>query len=154
MRSAAVLALTAGLASPCSDAADWLKFTEIAPSGSYVEIDSASIAQAPYERKKAWFRWTYSKPQRIGEAIPKAEPQVTVYSSSVTLVHFNCAEHTQATMQSILYGPNGNVVGSYTLSSWQATWSEFAPDTIGEMMHNLVCKLPEGFKLDAPASKN
>lgn len=138
----ALAVFVAALVSQASTAADWSRFAEMPPAGSYGEIDITSIAPAPYNRKKAWFRWNYSKPQHIGEWIAKADPQITAYSSSVTLVYFDCAQRTQATIQSIMYSPDGNVVASYTLSQGQAAWSEFAPDTIGEMMHALVCKPP------------
>jgi hypothetical protein len=122
-----------------SDAADWHQIS-VMPDGGSVEIDRSSLAKGPGGTKKAWFRWIYGKSQRLPSAIPKSDPNVYYYSQGLTLELFNCAERTSATTQSIYRNGEGGHIGSYSLAPHEATWSEVAPETVGETMLNYVCK--------------
>lgn len=136
-RAAIALSL-AGLVSN-TWAADWRTIASTDADGSYLTIDYASKVQATPQLRKAWFKWTYKKKQRIPSGIPKSDSSVLFYDESVQLSYFNCEERTMTTLQVIFRDAAGDVVASVTGSLGAAQWTEVAPETNGELMLGEAC---------------
>jgi hypothetical protein len=104
--------------------------------GVFVFADQDSVRRSG-SRVKTWLKWQWTKPVEAPNTFPKI-----VYQSAKQLQVSDCAKGSFATAQSILYSKwdGGDVV--YSFSSEEVFWSftEVAPETIGESILNFACK--------------
>lgn len=123
-------------------AADWLYVTDLDSEGSHLLVDKDSIVRSG-QLRKAWFKWSYvvTKAKSV-PSYAKFPSGSGSYIETLDLSYFNCAERTTATIQAIFRDKDGEVAGQTTLTVKEATFSEVAPETVGEAMLTLVCKHP------------
>lgn len=134
-----ILVIAAYVQCASASAAEWEHIATIDSGGGTVSIDVTSIASGDSGYKKAWFKWIYAKPRPVGIAMDGNK--APMFQESLTLDLFNCRERKYGEMQAIYRDPNGEVVGSFSKQhAYQANWSEVAPETIGEMMLERVCR--------------
>lgn len=104
--------------------------------GMKVYIDSESISRnGSYQ--KAWLIYTHDTDQ-AGDV----STSFKTYKSSKTLEYFSCAERQNTSTQAIYYADEnaqGSTIGIYNLPIAKATFSEVAPDTVGEVVLKFVC---------------
>ena len=144
----AALPLLVVLLSTSVSAAEWLKVADLGADGSLIAVDRSGIARTNKVRK-AWFKSTYKKPQRIPDGVPKADPNEFYYSESIALYYFICTERMTGSTQAIYRDAAGKVVATYEDRNPFPHYSDVAPETIGEMMLNVAC----GWKFPGDAAK-
>lgn len=111
--------------------AEWEHISHLDTHGSKIEIDLSSLRAGKYGTKKAWFKWTYTKPR------PLDYQKKSTYSNSLNLYEFKCKERQYAQIQALFRDGDGEVVLS--IGPFHPSWIEVAPETIGEIMLKRVC---------------
>lgn len=98
-----------------------------------IEVDK----QSAKPRKGAWFKYIRTPPTADACGYGKK----TAYAKSY--VEANCNEFTIRVKQSIAYGEDGDDLPYCSSSTPKAEFTEFAPETVGELYFNAVCQ-PSG----------
>ena len=130
------LALSACAWAALAHGATWEWVASLDDKGSYLVVDSESLAKAgPHQ--KAWFRWVYTNWQPVSVAPAESDRRFYVM---LELVYFNCSEHTAASTQAIYQDLNGRVVSSWDAPLERVRWTEVAPETIGEAQFKAACR--------------
>lgn len=129
-----IFAMVVTLFSTLTLASDW----EIVSVGSNVtaSVDKESI-RFQGGTAKIWVSWLFTDPQDIEYSYPKK-----TYLLSKNLELYKCTDRTSATIQVIRYSEadGGAVVDSKQIPESLATFSEIAPDTMGETILQWACK--------------
>lgn len=120
-------------------ASEWVAIDAKKGTEGKTEIDLQSISFAKSYRK-AWFKQT----AEIDTVVPPeaATKTYAMYKSVVSLLYFNCAERTGATLQRLYYDKDQVFVGQTVSHLDPAAFTEVAPDTIGELEMQIVCSTP------------
>jgi hypothetical protein len=121
-----------------ASAATWMFVAQLDEDGGQLVIDVDGIARVN-KLRKAWFKFENAKVERIPAAAPRTDPNELFYSVSLELKYFNCTERTMASAQAIYRSGAGEVVAGFTVKVLDMSWSEVAPETVGEEMLKLVC---------------
>jgi hypothetical protein len=132
MQLLAVLILL-GLGIDPAFSAEWLLIEPGQCRRVFVNPESISTKGA---YRKAWFRMDYEKDQYLHSDPSKG------YRSSKRLMYFNCQDRTVASVQAIFYSEPlgvGALVGSESVDSASATFTDVAPETLGQAMPICVC---------------
>lgn len=112
-------------------AADWKLIA--ATDDLEIEVDK----QSAKPMKGAWFK--YIRTPATADACGYGEK--IAYSKNY--VEANCTEFTIRVKQSFAYGEDGRGLAYCTSSTPRAEFTEFAPETVGEVYFNAVCQ-PSG----------
>jgi hypothetical protein len=101
-----------------------------------VFVDTDSIRKNG-NRVKTWLKFQWVKSQNVPGSYP-----TKLYRSERQLQVSDCRDRTLAIAQGVFYGDmdGTNAVGSYTNSENSWSFSEAAPETIGETLINFACK--------------
>jgi hypothetical protein len=126
------IGVTAALLVATAQAANWQFVIGSSDGNSFFEIDVGSIAKVDGATRKAWYRESLIKAQRVSASTP-------LYKEIKVLTHFRCAERTSANAQFIYYSETGNVVYSSVTAREDMSFADVIPDSVGEAMLNAVC---------------
>lgn len=112
-------------------AADWVLI--LADEDKEVEVDT----QSARPNKGAWFKYINTPPASDSCGLGKK----TAYSKNY--IEANCKEFTIRTKQSIAYSEDEEVLSYCGFDTPKALFTEFAPETLGEIYFNSICQ-PQG----------
>ncbi|MHB1093409.1 surface-adhesin E family protein [Thiobacillus sp.] len=108
-------------------AANWVLI--FADESQEIEVDTQSVRP----NKGAWFKYTNTPPGSESCSVGKK----TAYSK--IFMEANCKELTIRSKQSIVYSEDGEVLPYCGFDTPKASFSEFAPETLGEVYFNAIC---------------
>lgn len=108
-------------------AADWVLV--YADENTEVEVDRQSLKP----NKGAWFKFINTPPERQVCGAGKETADLKLY------IEANCKEFTVRTKQSIAYSEDGKALPYCGFNSPAATFTEFAPETMGEVFFKAIC---------------
>lgn len=108
-------------------AADWVLIA--ADQGLEIEIDR----QSARPNKGAWFKYINTPP--LGQACSGSK-KVGEFKS---YIEANCKEFTLRTKQRIAYAEDGSVLNYCGFNDPKAGFSEYAPETVGEVYFRAIC---------------
>jgi hypothetical protein len=110
-----------------SQAADWKLVA--ADDDKEVEVDK----QSAKPRKGAWFKYIHTPPKSESCGYGKKTGYYKNY------VEANCKDFTIRTKQAIAYGEDEHVLEYCGGNTPKAEFTEFAPETLGEVYFNPIC---------------
>lgn len=113
-------------------AADWVLIG--ATNEAEIEIDRQSVRP----NKGAWFK--YINTPAASESCAEKEKKLAY---SKVFIEANCKEFTIRTKQTIAYAEDGSVLKYCGYDNPKASFTEYAPETIGELYFKAVCD-PKG----------
>lgn len=122
------------LVSGGANASNW-ELAGMGPTAS-VFIDKNSISNVGKYRK-AWVKYSFASDQE-GSSFTGYKK----WRSSTDLIYFQCEEKTSGTVQATYYDDvmsSGQVVASINLKLSQVTFTESAPDTLGDAVTYMAC---------------
>lgn len=98
-----------------------------------IYLDSCSIVQVG-KYKKAWLRWVFAD---TSETSTSKE-----YDETKQLTYFDCALRSSAYVNIIYYSPDSDskVVDSWNIQFKSSDLVDAAPDTLGEIVLDAVCR--------------
>lgn len=111
--------------------ADWVLIA--ADRDKEVEIDRQSVRP----NKGAWFKYINTPPKSESCAIDKK------LANSKNYIEANCKEFTIRTKQTMAYAEDGSVLEYCGYSDPKAAFTEYAPETLGEVYFKAICD-PKG----------
>lgn len=113
-------------------AADWVLIG--ATQDFEIEIDRQSVRPG----KAAWFKYINTPP--MSESCTGTGKKM---ADSKSYIEANCKEFTIRTKQRIAYSEDGSVLDYCGYSDPKAAFSEYAPETVGEIYFKAICD-PKG----------
>jgi hypothetical protein len=124
-----LLAVLAALFARDARASEWLAFDTTDRGTAFIDLDSIAN-KGNYVQ--AWIKIEYHPPQKM-KTYPYKE-----YDNAKSLWAFSCAEKTMAAVQEVGY-LGGEVVGSWSVPPREMTFTDIAPDTLGESAFRIAC---------------